>query len=64
MRIAVYQYQVLEGNARTRVRSTTYRTRESIEQRGGKVLEDTARKVPAMELDGSGLWRPDRNPVT
>jgi hypothetical protein len=56
----VYQYEAPEnGNP---VRHNSYRTRESVESRGGAILHATGKQVPGYEVT-EGLWRPDRNPV-
>ena len=62
--IWVYQYEIRDSReAHGYVPHTTYRTEESIRNRGGIVLAFTARQVPAVEVDSSGMWKPDRNPV-
>ena len=56
----VYQFEASEGE--NMVRHSSYRTRESIEKRGGRILHQTGRQVLGHEVT-EGLWRPDRNPV-
>ena len=61
----VYQYEMVEARLGTEtVRHTTFRTRDSILAKGGTPLSHTARQVRAYEVDTSGMWKPDRNPVT
>lgn len=56
--VTVYHYETPEEGVVRR-----YRTREGIVAKGGKVLEDTVREVPAYEVTAFGLWKPGRNPV-
>lgn len=58
--VTVYQFQTREGEALPHV----YRTREAIAAKGGRVVEASARDVPAYEVINYGLWKPERNPVT
>ena len=51
----VYHYEAPEDEAESE--PVSYRTRESIETRGGSVLPDTARQVPGYEII-EGLWKP------
>ena len=56
----VYQFEAPENGAM--VRHNAYRTRESIEKRGGTLLHQTGKQVPGYEVT-EGMWKPDRNPV-
>ena len=61
----VFQYEVPDmRETKTYVPHTTFRTEDSIRHRGGIVLAYTGRQVPAVEVDSTGMWKPDRNPVT
>ena len=59
--VTVYQFEAPEGGVM--IRHTVYRTRESIERRGGSMLHRTGKQVPCYEV-AEGMWKPDRNPVT
>lgn len=56
----VYQFEVIENGVP--VRFSVYRTQESVEARGGRILHATGKQVPGYEVT-EGMWKPDRNPV-
>lgn len=58
--IWVYQFEVSENGTHTR--HTVYRTRDSIEKRGGVILHQTGKQVPGYEIT-EGMWKPDRTPL-
>jgi len=62
MFVWVYQYEAPENGKP--VTHASYRTPEAIEKRGGVLIRRSGKQVPAYEIDSSGMWRPDRNPVT
>ena len=59
----VYQFEVFNSASRAFERQASFRTPESITQRGGVLIPSTAQLVPAEEIDPHGVWRPLRNPL-
>jgi hypothetical protein len=58
--VTVYQFETAENGVT--VRHTGYRTRESIEKRGGSMLHRTGKQVSGDEII-EGLWKADPTPV-